>query len=385
MLRFVMAKPKQKEKLPPLILTATDVERLLKDDSPDSRIAVLDKVAGHYNLDDFQGREREIAEHIFRLLMKDAALKVRETLAQRIKENEAIPRDIVLHMAHDVDAVSLPVLEVTKVLSDADLIEIIEISRDMNKPAVIAGRKGVSERVSEALVLTQYPEVVSNLLANHTASISEKSYDRIIDEFSVHGGVMDAMVSRANLPVRLVEKLVSHVSNAMAGDLKKKYKLTDEQIAKDTAGTRDDVMLKMLRHDISEKEVLALVAQMAGAGRLTHSLAMTALCRGQLTFFTAALSHFSGVSMENTKKLISDKGELGFKGIYTKSKLPASMFEAIRLLLQRVQELEGDDAIPGSLLYANRLVERVLAAAAGREIEYLPYFIALIRQNVHRH
>ena len=47
--------------------------------------------------------------------------------------------------------------------------------------------------------------------------------------------------------------------------------------------------------------------------------------------------------------------------------------------------MENDDAIPGSLLYANRLVERVLAASGDKDIEYLPYFLALIRQNIHRH
>jgi hypothetical protein len=58
------------------------------------------------------------------------------------------------------------------------------------------------------------------------------------------------------------------------------------------------------------------------------------------------------------------------------------MFDAIRLLLRAVQDLEGDKAIPGSMHYANRLVERVLASAGDQKIEYLPYFIALIRQNL---
>ena len=70
----------------------------------------------------FAGREREIAEQIFRLLVKDTALAVREALAARIKNNPEIPRDIVLHMAADVEQVAVPVLEASAVFSDADLV-----------------------------------------------------------------------------------------------------------------------------------------------------------------------------------------------------------------------------------------------------------------------
>ena len=99
------------------ILTPMDVERLLNDDSPDSRTDILEKISTNYNNEQFRGRERDIAEQIFRLLMKDVALRVRETLADRIKDNVAIPRDIVLHLAHDVESVASPVLVNSKVLS----------------------------------------------------------------------------------------------------------------------------------------------------------------------------------------------------------------------------------------------------------------------------
>lgn len=368
-----------------LILTPTDVERLLHDDSPDSRVEVLDKVSANYNIQGFADREREIAEQIFRLLMKDAALQVRETLAQRIKENPEIPRDIVLHMAHDVDSVSLPLLEASEVLSDADLVNIVEASRDINKLMAISKRDHVSERVSEALVETHYPQVVTSLLGNDGASISERSLEKVIEEFRGDPAVIDSLIERKTLPITLVERLITEASDAVAGDLKKRYQLSDEQIARDTAGSRDDIMLRMLRHDLDENEVVALIKQMAAEDRLNPSLVMTALCRGQLTFFTAALAHYAGISLTNAKRLIGDKGEHGFKGIYAKSGLPDSMFEAIRLILGVVKSMEGDEAIPGSLLYANRLVERLLAASGGQEIEYLPYFIALIRQNIHRH
>lgn len=367
------------------ILTASDVERLLKDDSADSRVSVLEKVSKHYNADNFGERERDIAEQIFRLLMKDTVVRVRETLSERIRENPNIPRDIVFHMANDVDSVALPVLAVTEVLSDSDFVKIIEATRDLDKLVTISKREGVSERVSEALVETKYPDVITSLLQNDQAVIAERSLSKVVDEFRRDPSVIDAMAARASLPMTLVERLVNEASEAVANQLKDKYQLSNEQVDSDTAASRDDIMLRMLKHDLPQDELMALVRQMAATERLTSSLVMTALCRGQLNFFTAAMAHYANISFVNARKLISDKGEYGFRGLFEKSGLPESMFPAVRLILATVKDMDGGEAIPGSLIYANQLVRNVLQAADGRDIEYLPYFIALIRQNIARH
>ncbi len=367
------------------ILTASDVERLLKDDSADSRASVLEKVARNYNAESFGERERDIAEHIFRLLMKDTTLRVRETLAERIKENPNIPRDIVWHMANDVDSVSLPVLASTEVLSDSDFVKIIEATRDLDKLTTISKRANVSERVSDALVETKYPDVISSLLSNESAVIAERSLSKVADEFRNDPNVISAMAERTTLPMALVERLVNQASAAVAEQLKEKYNLSSEQVDRDAAASHDDVMLRMLKHDLPDEEVMALVRQMASLQRLTPSLVMTALCRGQLNFFTAAMAHYANVPLPNARKLISDKGDFGFRGLYDRSGLPDTMFDAIRHILRVVQSMDGGDAIPGSLIYANQLVQNVLSAADGRDIEYLPYFMALIRQNIARH
>lgn len=369
----------------PVILTPLDVERLLRDDSAESRVDILEKVSHQYNQHAFADRERMIAEQVFRLLMKDAAIRVRETLAERVKDNPDIPRDIVLHMANDIDRVALPVLSSSSVFSDADLVSIVEASSDINKLMAISKRKEVSPRVSDALVDTSYPQVVSSLITNDGAKISERGMEKIVEEFQGESQVMEAMIEHRQLPITLVERLVSKASSVIAEQLKQKYHLTDAQLKKDTGDAREDIMLRLLAHDITEDEVVALVGQMAAQERLTPSLVMTALCRGQLLFFTVALAHFAGISLANANRLVSDKGDHGFRGLFMKSGLPESMFEAVKLLLRMVQMLEGSEAVPGSMLYANRLAERVLASAGDRSIEYLPYFLALIRQNVHRH
>jgi uncharacterized protein (DUF2336 family) len=369
-----------------LILTPMDVERLLNDDSSDSRTDILEKISTNYNNEQFKGRERDIAEQIFRLLMKDVALRVRETLADRIKDNESIPRDIVLHLAHDVESVAAPVLVSSKVLSDADLVSIVEQSQgqDMGKLLAITQRDNVSARVTEALVDTRYAPVMTSLLSNEGATISDRSLEKIAEDFRGQSDVIDALSKKPKLPITVVERIITQVSSVVSQQLKEKYKLSEQDVSRDSSQVREDFMLRLLGHDLTQEEVEELVAQMASEDRLTPSIVMTALCRGQLLFFTVAMAHFAGISVVNAMRLVADRGEHGFNGLYQKSGLPESMMDAVRLLLRAVQDMQNDPSIPGSMLYANRLSEQVIYAAGSRQIDYLPYFIALIRQNQHR-
>jgi uncharacterized protein (DUF2336 family) len=367
-----------------IVLTQMDVERLLNDDSSDSRSAVLDKISSSYNAEHFKGRERDIAEQIFRLLMKDVALRVREKLADRIKRNAIVPRDIVLHLANDVDSVATPVLTHSPVLSDADLVSVVEKSHDMGKLLAVTQRETISSRVSEALVETRYAQVMTSLLSNEGATISDKSLEKIADDFRGDQEVLAVLSSQPKLPITVIERIISRVSTAVAETLKEKYQLSDHELHKDSSHVREDFMVRLLEHSLSREEIEALVVQMAAEERLTPSIAMTALCRGQITFFSAAISQFSNISFANAERLIADRGEHGFNGLYQKSGLPDSMMDAVRLLLRAVQDMQIDSAIPGSALYANRLVERVIQTAGAQPVEYLPYFIALIRQNQHR-
>jgi len=371
--------------LPSFVLTQEDVDRLLSDPSPESRMSVLDHVSKHYNRHSFGEREREVAEQIFRLLMKDVVLAVRETLAIKIQDNSEIPRDVILQLANDSDTVSMPILMHSTVLSDADLIQIIESNADLTKLLAITKRSHLSSHVSEALVETNHADIIGSLVKNQGAQIKEDLFEKIIHDFRNDKHVIDALAHRDRMPMTVVERLVHVASHTMAEHIKSKYRLTDHQMQSGAAAAQEDVLLYMLSNDVAEAELVAMVEQMSSQARLTPTLIAKGLCRGQLNFFIAALARLAGIPYQNAQRLISDKGDLGYDGIYAKTKLPDSMRPAIRLVLRGVQSLEHDDAIPGSRLYANRLADYILQQVGQENILHLPHFLALIRQPIKPH
>ncbi len=368
-----------------MILTHQDVERLLADDAPDSRIAVLDRISKHYSTNAFNLREREIAEQIFRLLMKDAIVTVREMLAQRIQHDPSIPHDIALHLAQDMESVAVPVLMHSEVLSDADLVTLVQSSEELTKLLAVSRRQRLSSTVSDVLVDSNITQVISSVLENEGAEISHQAFKKIVDDYHREPEIMQHLVNREALPLIVVERVMSLASDVVVGQLKKKYQLSGTQLQENTTALREDVLLYLVSNAVPEAEMQALVAKLHVDNKLTPSLMMTALCRGLLLFFTIAMAHLAGISTDAAKKLVADKGGLGFQRFYEKARMPESMRLAAQLVLRAVQKLDGGEAIPGSMLYASHLAEQVLSDVGDDNIPYLPHFMALIRQTIQPH
>jgi uncharacterized protein (DUF2336 family) len=326
-----------------------------------------------------------VAEQIFRLLLRDTELQVRAALAEGLKENDRAPHDVVVSLAGDpAEAVASPVLLYSNVFTEEDLLNIIRSNLDITKHIAIANRRSVSSMVSAALVETHNEGVVEHLVKNNGANISEHSMQKILEEHGESQSMVNYVADRANLPINIVEKLLSIVSDSVANALKNKYREVTERLEREAHHAREGMTLKLLDTTRDEEPVRLLVHQLDEEGRLTPSIVLTGLCRGNFAFFEVSLAQLAGIPVKNAQKLVRDKGELGFKSLYQKAGLPDSMFDACKLVLNVMHEMheQGGDAAPGTIHFANRAVERIFMHQHGREIDNLAYIIALIRQNV---
>ncbi|HEY9549740.1 MAG TPA: hypothetical protein VIR45_09585, partial [Kiloniellaceae bacterium] len=84
----------------------------MADPSPDVRAETTAKIAAQYDrkYPRMTEVERTLAEDIFRRLVADAEVLVRQALAANLKTTADLPHDLAVALARDVDSVSLPVL-----------------------------------------------------------------------------------------------------------------------------------------------------------------------------------------------------------------------------------------------------------------------------------
>src|SRR5215470_12038265 len=92
-------------------LKPEDVSRLLRDPSDANRARIARKIGRGIASDILSSNERALAEEVVRLFARDAVVQVRIALAESVRSTPALPRDVALQLADDVDQVSLPILQ----------------------------------------------------------------------------------------------------------------------------------------------------------------------------------------------------------------------------------------------------------------------------------
>ena len=339
-------------------LTEQDVAQLLADPSGDARADTAGKIAAGFNSGALTDQERQLAEEIFRLMVQDAEVRVREALAHNLKENPGVPRDVAVSLAKDVASVAMPVLQFSEALSDEDLIELVR-GQDAEKQVAIAQRTAVSESVSEALVETQNEDAVTALVSNEGADISEKSLQKVVGDFGDREGVQSAMIRRPKLPVTVSERLVTMVSEGMKEELVKRQELP-ASLATDLILQSRERATITLSSGSSDDELVSLVKQLNDNGRLTPSIILRGLCMGDINFFEASLAELLGISLLNARRLIHDPGKLGLQAAFEKAGLPNSHYPAARAAIDVARETEYDGGENDRERYARRMIERIL-------------------------
>jgi uncharacterized protein (DUF2336 family) len=319
-------------------LTYEDIHLLVREPSSKVRADIAQKVAASYNSSSFTPKANKIATDILRLLLQDTSRQVRKVLAQELKSQHNAPHDVMIALANDDFDIAEEVLLHSSVLHESDLLELIRANDDIKKMVAVSRRKHVSERISTALVATGRPQVVTSLLANTGAEISESCYSFIMTEFRHDQGILEALVYRGGLSYTLAEKLYSLVSGGLRKQITKRYLMPRMVVEKSTNDVREAAILRFLSPWMTDEDVMALVTQMQSSKRLTNSIIIRALCLGEIAFFEAAMSKRVRIPLSNARKLLKDPGDSGFSAIYRASKLPQEYREAVRIMLKLVRE-----------------------------------------------
>jgi uncharacterized protein (DUF2336 family) len=347
------------EELRTTALSKEDVAKLMADPSAEVRVETSAKIAAKFSVDELGPAERQIAEDIFRALVKDVEVRVRESLSVHLKHSPNVPHDIALALARDVDSVALPMLKFSEVLTDDDLVQIVK-DQGPTKQVAIAQRPRVSSKVADALIDTGNETAVARLVANEGADITTTSLDRVMVQYEGVEAVSNSLAGRPNLPAAISERLIGAITERL-----QEYLSTTMELAPDVASNlimqaRERATMGLVEYGSTDTELQNLIEQLHRKGRLTPSLVLRALCVGDLNFFERALAKLGNVPLKNARMLIHDQGALGLQSIYLKAELPRRLFPAFRAGIDVVSKTEYDGGSNDRSRFIERMLERML-------------------------
>lgn len=358
-------------------LSSRDVERLMTKPSAEIRVETAEKVAEDFSSRDLSQSERRIAEDIFRHLMKDAEVRVREALSVQLKSCPDVPHDVAAALGRDVDSVALPMLRFSEVLTDADLIEILQ-EQGPEKQIAIAQRTSLSTAVSGAVIETNNDLAVARLAANEGAAIDDAAFEKLMERSAADESIAEGLARRTDLPPAMAERLVGAVTEQIESYLTAKANLPSDQVSNLILRARERATVGLLSDGSTEEELLQLVERLHVNGRLSSSLILRALCMGDIGFFEAAMAQLASVPIQNARLLIHDKGPLGLESVYLRTGLSEALFPAIRVAVEISRETEYDGAPNDRERHLGRMLERILTQCedpserlGDEDIEYL--------------
>jgi uncharacterized protein (DUF2336 family) len=359
-------------------LREEDVARLLSHPNGETRADIAEKIATQHP--QLSERERRLAEDIFRTLVKDAEVRVREALSRHLKDNPLVPHDVALALAQDTETVALPMLRFSEVLSDTDLIGIVRAS-GTDKQQAVAARAKVSSSVADALAATHDGRVVATLVSNEGADLSEATLTRVVEEFAGDDAVGRPLSDRHALPVSVAERLLARVSDVLRSHLLERTDLSPDVVSALLVQAREMAVLGLTE---AEPDVLRLVEHLDAVGRLTPSIILRAMSMGDLLFFEAALARLARIPLENARVLIEDAGRRGFEALFSQAALPKVFYQAMRAAVDVSHDMQLDGSPHDRERFSRRMIERILTQYGDLGVEFatddLEYLLAKLNQ-----
>jgi uncharacterized protein (DUF2336 family) len=228
--------------------------------------------------------------------------------------------------------VALPFLEASNVLDDDDLIDIVR-SKPVTYANAIAGRPKISSRVCDALVDTRDEEVVVRMVRNTGAEISEPTFGRVLDEFGHVPEIVQPIAVREQLPLKIAERLVTLVSEKIRHHLVDRHGLSAEVANAFVDESRERTTVNLLDATADIPDIIELANQLHLAGRLTPSIALRALCSGDVNFFEAAIGRRANLPVANVTRLLADGGENAILRLFERAAMPMEAVTLTRLAL----------------------------------------------------
>ncbi len=319
-----------------------------------------------------QAQVYESTMETLEILVRDQATKVRQILAEVLKDVTNAPASIINRLARDTEiVVAEPVLTFSPVLSNEDLLKIISSNSVKGVIGAIAQRDKLVETISDAIVQTDDLGAIALLLANSSAQIREEALEAIIEKAPEVESWHMPLVKRPKLPLRAALRLAHFVAASLVDVLQRRGDLSIDEISELreivdkriddgtidpdwTSQPRDEKpsvvdIDDMVDDDPDKKKKgrpvtpIQIAQDMKDNFRLDEKSVMEAMGRGDVDLVIAAISVLSGISLELVEKAMDTKDPKVVMAVCWKAGLSGELAEQAQT---KIASIGKDDVMP---------------------------------------
>jgi len=333
------------------------------------RAAMAQKLGERYGAAGASDIDLQVANDLISEMLKDAALLVRQALVETLQRNPNAPRAVVKALAVDDDAVALPLLRVSEVLTSDDLLDILNSSGTMSKMTAVAQRPKLPEVVSDVLCERGDEKVVATLFQNTSAQISAHGFDRAITRVGAADEVQLALVRRPSVPLSVLDRISVMLSEHVRNQLVEKHGLSVDAAMSLVLNTQQRMTVG-LATGMDDAAVAQLTKDLYSDGRLTDTFVIRALCMANLQLFEHALAVRALTSVSKVRSTLDSQNALQI-GLLLRAAAISENWKAFILQALEVLHLSATDTDQMDVgAYKSKIVERILSICADHDADF---------------
>src|SRR5262245_29128400 len=300
------------------------------------RAEATSALARAYLYSDLTDDDRAAAEGAMILLLDDPSPLVRYALADALAASADAPAAVVHALINDQPDIAVVVLERSPLLLDSDLVDSVAVGGALMQSA-IARREMLPRAVSAAIAEVGSAEACLTLIESPSADIAEFSLERIVQRFGHLAAIRESLLAWPDLPAAIRHTLVVKLSETLA-DFVVACRWMEESRAQRIAQEACEKATVILAAESENGDMSPLVSHLRETGQLTAGLVLRSLLSGNVDFFEQALAELAELPAARVSALLHDRRAAGFKAVYERAGLPASVYPAFRAAIEAMHD-----------------------------------------------
>jgi len=285
------------------IFSASWLVELANDPSPRGRMLLGNTITDM--LDNGNAVEQDIIADILMHIVQRVEMDVRRGLAERLARQSNAPHELIVWLANDEISVARPVLVLSEVLDDNDLMTIIH-ARDMNYRQAIANRGKIGSQVVKALIASHDETVLQSLLKNDAILLEEGAMRQLLQAAKHNENLKEPIVVRREMRSDLALELYWWVSQELRSEIQSRFNLNRAKIDEALEVTLQEILgTRTSGLENITPEILYVAQQLHTARRITSGLLITTLRRGQVNMFIALFAEVLKLPIDKVGEMLS--------------------------------------------------------------------------------
>ncbi len=288
-----------------LVTRLPELIGLAAEPSSEKRRALLRELTDHF----FGSVEQTVTERalygdVLAALAAEMETAVRAELGPRFADSPRAPGLLIRRLSQDVAEVAAPVLRASPVLTEADLLKVVQSQGQAHLRAVSA-RPTVSEAVSDVIVARGDDETLGTLLGNEGAALSRQASEAAVERAKVNPALHAVTVERRSLPPDLLNEMYFVVEARLRQQILEQNARLDPALLESALSAGRARLAEVdgaLPADYSA--CLAYVDELRAAGQLTPQMLARFLRSDSRTSFLIALSQLADVDFHTARQIV---------------------------------------------------------------------------------